>query len=390
MPTVKTIPVESLEVDPYQSRERPWTGDETDVRLENAIEEEGLMQDLIVRPADGHAPADIDYTIIAGSRRYEAAIRAGKKEVRCKVIDVNDTDAAFKSLQENEARKALSEQELSQALWQLQELLTENRPSCPDCGESFESHEQLHGHIQTHECEYDIRERGDHTSVEPPFTNNRDAVRYITNRLYGEESRHEKVRELIRNTELPDGLQALLKDPKQRTAQERTTLENYGIDPTVSYHAERGESSEFSSELLRLHKEFSEKLDSESIDPTSKVLEAVGRLDVSEEMSKTDVTIELTGFRQAIADDLTTAESPAEQRGLIDAELERREERLREQYVEMERRVPFKSVNFQLDEQSYSRYHSIVMEERGYSSHSETVRELYQERLERLAEENGW
>jgi hypothetical protein len=390
MPTTKSIPVDNLEVDPFQSREQAWTGDETDVQLANAIEKEGLMQDLIVRPSDGHASSEADYTIIAGSRRFEAAIRTGKDEVRCKIIEVDDVDAGFKSLHENEARKELSERELSQALWQLRELITEERISCPACGKNFEEESTLGNHIQRTECEYDTGGDAAVATSEPPFTNNSDAVRYITNRLYGKETHPKKVKRLIRNTELPEELQALLKDPKQRTAQEQTTLENFSIDPTISYQAEEGGNSDFSNELLRLHRQFNEKLDSESIDPTKKVLETVGRLDVGDEMSKTDVTVELIQFRQTIADDLTAADSPAEQRGLIDAELERREERLREHFVEMDREVPFKSIEFQLDGQSYTRYHEIAKQERGFSSHSETVRELYQERLEKLAEENGW
>lgn len=392
MPTSKSIPVDKLEVDPYQSREISWIGDELDVQLENSIKNEGgLLQDLIVRPAEGLASPGVEFTIIAGSRRFEAAVRAGQDKVSCKVIDVGDADAAFKSLQENEARKDLSEQELSQALWQIRELITHNRTSCPDCGEKFEDGNALGNHITRTECEYATNARaGGPARAEPPFTNDADAIRYITQRLYGENTSPDKVRELIRNTELPEELQALLKDPEQRTAQERMALENYGINPSVSYQAKGGGRSDFGRELIRLHEQFQSQLDSDSIDTTGKVLEAVGRLDVSEKMSKTDVTVELTKFRQAISEDLAGVTSAAEQRGLIDAELERREERLREQYVEMERQVPFKSLEFQLEEQSYTRYHTIAMQERGYSSHSETVRELYQERLEELANENDW
>lgn len=390
MPTVKEISVDSLATDPYQSRDRAWEGDEDDLQLTSSIEEEGLMQDLVVRPANGHGGEDIDYTIIAGSRRFEAAIRAGKDEVRCKVVEADDPEAAFKSIQENEARKELSEQELSEAVWRLRVLITEDQISCPDCGEEFDSQDSLVGHMRAYDCQYET-EGNESSPHHPPFTNHTDAIRYISNRLYGDDTGERRVARLIDNHQLPEELQSLLKDPEQRTAQEQMQLENFGIDPEVQYSAESGNSkSKFSTELTRMYNDFSESLDTDQIDPSRKVLETVGRIDVGEEMSKTQVRRELQDFRRDITEQLDRSESAAEQRGVIDAELEEREQRLREKHVTMERNVPFSALKFELDDQRHARYHEIAKQERGFDAHSETVRELYAEYLEELAEENGW
>ena len=92
------LPIDSLVVDPMQSRERSWTGDDTDQQLVAAIDADGLYNDLIVRPLnavemgvttaestdsvdgdlDGSGEDDnTEYAIVAGSRRYHAAMEAG-------------------------------------------------------------------------------------------------------------------------------------------------------------------------------------------------------------------------------------------------------------------------------------------------------------------------
>jgi len=131
------LPIDSLVVDPMQSRERSWTGDDADQQLVAAVDDDGLYNDLIVRPLnavemgvttaestdsvdedrdesgeDGHS----EYAIIAGSRRYHAMLEAGYEKVPCKVLHADDLDAAWTSLLENTDRRELSEQEIAQQL----------------------------------------------------------------------------------------------------------------------------------------------------------------------------------------------------------------------------------------------------------------------------------
>jgi len=46
------LPIEALTLDPMQSRERAWSGDEPDRKLAESIKSDGLYQDIIVRPLD--------------------------------------------------------------------------------------------------------------------------------------------------------------------------------------------------------------------------------------------------------------------------------------------------------------------------------------------------
>jgi len=46
------LPVEALRLDPMQSREQAWSGDDPDQRLAESIDEDGLLHDIIVRPRD--------------------------------------------------------------------------------------------------------------------------------------------------------------------------------------------------------------------------------------------------------------------------------------------------------------------------------------------------
>lgn len=71
------IAVDHIEPDPHQPRK---TFDETELRnLADSIRENGLLQPIVVYRSDGQDR----YRIIAGERRYRAAILAGRTTVPC-------------------------------------------------------------------------------------------------------------------------------------------------------------------------------------------------------------------------------------------------------------------------------------------------------------------
>ncbi len=119
-----SIPITQLTVDALQSRKTAWVGDETDQQLASLIESTGLLHDLIVRPlessdtdiGDVTEPDQVTHAVVAGSRRYYAALEVGYQKVPCKVIDTDDIEAAWTSLTENTDRRDLSEQERAQQL----------------------------------------------------------------------------------------------------------------------------------------------------------------------------------------------------------------------------------------------------------------------------------
>src|SRR5262245_52847653 len=92
------IPIEEIETNPGQPRTS--VGDLSE--LVRSIESKGILEPLLVRPA-----GDGRYTIIAGERRYRAAIEAGLTEVPCIELEVSNPEMMELALIENLHRKDL-------------------------------------------------------------------------------------------------------------------------------------------------------------------------------------------------------------------------------------------------------------------------------------------
>jgi len=86
--------------------------------LANSIREIGLLQPVVVRPADDSG----DYTLLAGERRCRAARIAGLEEIPAVIRDVSqDSDSLADALIENVQREDLSPLEEAAAYQQLLE-----------------------------------------------------------------------------------------------------------------------------------------------------------------------------------------------------------------------------------------------------------------------------
>lgn len=98
--------VQDLKPNPFQPRK----GVEEELEeLARSLKEKGLLQPLLVRrKGDG-------YEIIAGERRWRAAIRAGLKRVPVMVRDVTDREALELALVENLQRRDLNPLEEAEA-----------------------------------------------------------------------------------------------------------------------------------------------------------------------------------------------------------------------------------------------------------------------------------
>ena len=399
------IPVDELVVDPTQARDEPWTNDESDRQLAASVAEDGLLQDLLVRPiehvTDGNTAeqTEASYAIVAGSRRYHAAMDAGLEAVPCKVLAADDLDAAWKSLLENTDRKALSEQEIAQQLAFIFELV---RPrgdpdACPQCGAAVASQRGLYSHYTQSDCSPPALPAPASDSGGPTgraadrFTTDRQAKRYLAQRFLGRED-DDAVRIVsghLRTATLPEPVQALFKSPDDRTATERQTLSNYGIDTETTLGSGDGRSGT-SREVAALHETVATDLDGDAIDPTNAVLEAVGSLNHAE-MSEQELRRSIRDFRHEMTTDVAAAASPTEQRQQFSETLQACAEDCRETYEELEPDRPFKRVDvFGPETHRHSRWHARAKARREVSGHGELVRELYEERLEELAEQEGW
>jgi ParB family transcriptional regulator, chromosome partitioning protein len=92
------IPLEEIETNPEQPRTS--VGDLTE--LTRSIEARGVLEPLLVRPI-----GDNRYRIIAGERRFRAAMEAGLTEVPCIEFDVPENEVIEIALIENLHRKDL-------------------------------------------------------------------------------------------------------------------------------------------------------------------------------------------------------------------------------------------------------------------------------------------
>jgi ParB family chromosome partitioning protein len=98
IPVGRLVPIEDIVANPNQPRQN--LGDLTE--LVASVKEKGILEPILVRPVGG------GFQIIAGERRYRAAIEAGLVEVPCIVRDSSDAETMEIALVENLQRKDLS------------------------------------------------------------------------------------------------------------------------------------------------------------------------------------------------------------------------------------------------------------------------------------------
>ena len=97
-PVGRMVPIEDVEPNPHQPRQH--MGDLTE--LIASVREKGVLEPILVRPRGAR------FQIIAGERRYRAAIEAGLGEIPCIVRETSDSETMEIALIENLQRKDLS------------------------------------------------------------------------------------------------------------------------------------------------------------------------------------------------------------------------------------------------------------------------------------------
>lgn len=105
----RVIPIEDIQPNPGQPRQN--LGDLSE--LIASIREKGVLEPLLVREVGGR------YEIIAGERRYRAAVEAGYAELPCIVRETSDAEMMELALIENLQRKDLTPFEEADGLKQL-------------------------------------------------------------------------------------------------------------------------------------------------------------------------------------------------------------------------------------------------------------------------------
>jgi len=110
----RTVPIESIRPSPFQPRRH--FGEEELEGLAQSIRDKGIVQPLLVRPAENVVNGSgTDFELIAGERRWRAAQRAGLHEVPVVVRALGDAEALEIALVENLQREDLSPLEEAEA-----------------------------------------------------------------------------------------------------------------------------------------------------------------------------------------------------------------------------------------------------------------------------------
>jgi ParB family chromosome partitioning protein len=110
-PVGRVVPIDQIDPNPNQPRQ--VMGDLSELMA--SIVEKGVIEPLIVRQRGGR------FQIVAGERRYQAAVQVGLREVPIVIRDLDDAEVIEIALVENLQRKDLTPFEESEALAALAE-----------------------------------------------------------------------------------------------------------------------------------------------------------------------------------------------------------------------------------------------------------------------------
>jgi ParB family chromosome partitioning protein len=110
-PVGRIVPIDQIDPNPNQPRQ--VMGDLSELMA--SIAEKGVIEPLVVRQRGGR------FQIVAGERRYQAAVQVGIRELPVVIRDLDDTEVIEVALVENLQRKDLTPFEESEALATLTE-----------------------------------------------------------------------------------------------------------------------------------------------------------------------------------------------------------------------------------------------------------------------------
>jgi ParB family chromosome partitioning protein len=101
--SVSAIPIDQIDANPFQPRS-DFNVEELE-NLAESIRVQGVLQPILVR---SHPTEPERYQIVAGERRFRAAMQAGLTEIPTILRDMDDSDAAVVALVENLQRQDLN------------------------------------------------------------------------------------------------------------------------------------------------------------------------------------------------------------------------------------------------------------------------------------------
>lgn len=105
---IRKLKLQSIQPAQYQPRQERLKGVE---ELARSLHEDGLLQPIVVSKLDEET-----YSIIAGERRYHAAISLGWEEIECKILNKDEKESYRIAVIENLQREQLSPYEEVEAM----------------------------------------------------------------------------------------------------------------------------------------------------------------------------------------------------------------------------------------------------------------------------------
>jgi hypothetical protein len=389
----KTIGRENLTIDTTQSRSPGWQGDDQDERLKESIKNTGILSALLVRPIESASyepKSEAEYAIIAGSRRYRAGRKAGKQEFPCKVVDVDDIQAAILSYKENEERKDLTLEEKADSIQLQYEALRPAPPDdglwqCPevDCEWTANTSFGLEKHLQQ-----DHIPDGEnlYNCINHPPVTDEQAVKRLAHEHFPShfdgDGNHGtgRVRRLITIASLPQSLRALYKDPEDRTDAEKAKLKKNDVPADRVLSGFEGASRS----VLSLHEELKSV---DGVNATGRVLETVAELDTGQGTKQLGSRI--SAVRDDVIDQVDDSESPTKNKRVVSDTIQNHKDTMIEQTEGISDTLTGQ-LAFNFSNNKYSVYHARAKEMKGEEHHSSVVRGVYEEWLDEVADKNGW
>jgi len=116
------VSIDVRAISPSSVQPRQYFSEEEIFQLADSIQKNGVLQPLIVRPFKGQDAYGARYEIIAGERRWRAAIIAGYKTVPAIIRLLSDQEALTIALIENIQREDLTAVEEAKAIQRLLDL----------------------------------------------------------------------------------------------------------------------------------------------------------------------------------------------------------------------------------------------------------------------------
>lgn len=394
MANIEHISVDELLIDTAQSRsEESWSNDESDRRLVESIESDGILQPCLVRPVEMTSygdSVDESYAIIAGSRRYNASVKSGHDTVPCNVIEADDLEAAAKSLKENQERKDLSKNEVANSMQMQYKMLNPvedvaeaNTVNCQDCQYEANDTSALWEHRRkahpelfpdgAQPLESDVQT--DHCAIYWLGLGH-----YPDLQLY---TRREKVKSLLQLSDLPTNFRILLKNVEERTESEKATLERYGIARDRKVCANPGPDGAYRS-VVGLYEDLKEI---DGLEAESRALRTIGDLDAKETARQLSESVD--NVRDRFKTDVADVESAEKKQKAFSDAVGQERERLREISESVDVNT-LSGVRFTFDEPKFNRYHARAKNQQKIESDLEMIRRGYEQYLDNLSEKQDW